>query len=91
MSNQDRWVLALQKDFRDVADLEFRARDMVDRMALAMQAAQLVQHAPSFVADAFCASRLASSGQPQVRHPAARRRANSECFRFGDCRNKSPR
>jgi putative acyl-CoA dehydrogenase len=55
-------VLALQKDFRDLADLEFRARDMVDRMALAMQAAQLVQHAPSFVADAFCASRLASAG-----------------------------
>ncbi|HMA09852.1 MAG TPA: acyl-CoA dehydrogenase family protein, partial [Ramlibacter sp.] len=61
-ANLDRWVLALQKDFRDLADLEFRARDMVDRMALAMQAAQLVQHAPSFVADAFCASRLASSG-----------------------------
>ncbi len=61
-ANLDRWVLALQKDFRDLADLEFRARDMVDRMALAMQAAQLVQHAPSFVADAFCASRLASAG-----------------------------
>jgi putative acyl-CoA dehydrogenase len=61
-ANLDRWVLALQKDFRDLADLEFRARDMVDRMALALQAAQLVQHAPSFVADAFCASRLASAG-----------------------------
>jgi putative acyl-CoA dehydrogenase len=61
-ANLDRWVLALQKDFRDLSDLEFRARDMVDRMALAMQAAQLVQHAPSFVADAFCASRLASAG-----------------------------
>jgi putative acyl-CoA dehydrogenase len=61
-ANLDFWVGALQKDFRDLADLEFRARDMVDRMALAMQAAQLVQHAPSFVADAFCASRLASTG-----------------------------
>jgi hypothetical protein len=50
-ANLDRWVLALQKDVRDLADLEFRARDMVDRIALAMQAAQLVQHAPSFVAE----------------------------------------
>ena len=72
-ANLDRWVLALQKDFRDLADLEYRARDMVDRMALAMQAALLVQHAPSFVADAFCASRLASRGPPQLRHAAARR------------------
>jgi putative acyl-CoA dehydrogenase len=61
-ANLDRWVLALQKDFRDLGDLEFRARDMVDRMALAMQAAQLVQYAPSFVADAFCVSRLGSAG-----------------------------
>jgi putative acyl-CoA dehydrogenase len=61
-ANLDRWLGALLKDFSDLADLEFRARDMVDRMALAMQAAQLVQHAPSFVADAFCASRLGSRG-----------------------------
>ena len=35
---------------------------MVDRMALALQAALLVQHAPAFVADAFCASRLGAAG-----------------------------
>ena len=39
------------------------ARDLVDRMALVMQASLLVRHAPAFVADAFCASRLAGTGQ----------------------------
>ncbi|MCD6732885.1 MAG: isovaleryl-CoA dehydrogenase [Burkholderiaceae bacterium] len=58
----DRYVAALQKEFGDLADLEYRARDVVDRMALALQAALLVQHAPAAVADAFCASRLAASG-----------------------------
>ncbi len=58
----DRWVAALQKDLTDLADLEYRARDVVDRMALALQAALLAQHAPACVADAFCASRLARSG-----------------------------
>jgi putative acyl-CoA dehydrogenase len=58
----DRWVVALQKEFTDLADLEYRARDLVDRMALALQAALLAQHAPAYVADAFCGSRLARSG-----------------------------
>jgi putative acyl-CoA dehydrogenase len=58
----DRHVDSLRKEFADPADLEFRARDVVDRMALAIQAALLVQHAPAVVADAFCASRLASAG-----------------------------
>jgi putative acyl-CoA dehydrogenase len=58
----DRWVAALQPEFSDLADVEYRARDLVDRMALAMQAALLVQHAPAAVADAFCASRLAGGG-----------------------------
>jgi len=58
----DRWVVALQKEFSDLADLEYRARDLVDRMALALQAALLAQHAPAYVADAFCGSRLGRSG-----------------------------
>jgi len=59
----DAFVGALKREFSDLADLEYRARGVVDRMALAMQAALLVQHAPAFVADAFCASRLADGGQ----------------------------
>ena len=58
----DRYTAALHQEFGDLADMEYRARDIVDRMALALQAALLVQHAPASVADAFCASRLAASG-----------------------------
>ncbi|MBX3602514.1 MAG: isovaleryl-CoA dehydrogenase [Rubrivivax sp.] len=61
----DRYVAALQGELSDAGELEFRARNLVDRMALAMQAALLVQHAPAAVADAFCASRLAATGQHQ--------------------------
>ena len=58
----DNWVGALRKEFDDPADIEYRARDLVDRMALAIQAALLLQHAPAYVADAFCASRLGAVG-----------------------------
>ena len=58
----DRWVDTLKTSFGDRSDIEYRARDLVDRMALAIQAALLVQHAPQAVADAFCASRLAGGG-----------------------------
>jgi putative acyl-CoA dehydrogenase len=61
----DRWVPLLEAEFADSDDLEYRARHIVDRMALAMQAALLVQHGPSPVADAFCASRLEEGGHRQ--------------------------
>ena len=61
----DAWVAALQRDFADTADLEYRARHAVDAMALAIQAALLLQHAPAAVADAFCASRLQGQGHRQ--------------------------
>ncbi|TXJ03333.1 MAG: isovaleryl-CoA dehydrogenase [Aquabacterium sp.] len=59
----DRYVADLQRAFTDLSDLEYRARDVVGRMALAVQAALLVQHAPSAVSDAFCASRLGGDNQ----------------------------
>jgi putative acyl-CoA dehydrogenase len=40
-------------------DVAWAARSLVVRMALALQGALLVRHAPAAVADAFCASRLA--------------------------------
>jgi len=65
----DAWLLTLVKDMQDLmkdpADAEYRAREVVDRMALAVQAALLVQHAPSAIADAFCAGRLQGSGHRQ--------------------------
>ena len=58
----DEWVSSLRSDFGDLADIEYRARGLVDRMALAIQATLLLQHAPAYVVDAFCASRLAVAG-----------------------------
>jgi putative acyl-CoA dehydrogenase len=58
----DAWVIGLQHELRDTSDIEYRARSLVDRLALAAQAALLVQHAPPAVADAFCVSRLAEGG-----------------------------
>lgn len=55
----DSAVAQLKSDFRTSDDIEYRSRDLVDRMALTLQAALLQQHAPAFVADSFCASRLA--------------------------------
>jgi len=61
----DRHVTSLQKDIGNREDLEYRLRDLVDRMALALQGAMLVRHAPDFIADAFCRSRLEGVGQHQ--------------------------
>ncbi len=58
----DTYVAQLAKNFKDLSDFEYRARDVVDRMALAMQASLLVRSAPAFVSDAFCRSRLAQVG-----------------------------
>jgi putative acyl-CoA dehydrogenase len=55
----------LQAELHDSADIEVRARSLVDRMATILQAALLVQHAPDWIADAFCRSRLDGSGHHQ--------------------------
>ncbi|GAA2882855.1 acyl-CoA dehydrogenase [Actinoplanes cyaneus] len=51
-------VRDLKIQFKDQDHLEVRARRLVERMALMLQASLLVRHAPAAVADAFCASRL---------------------------------
>jgi putative acyl-CoA dehydrogenase len=61
----DSAIETLTRELRDPADLEYRARELVDRLALAMQASLLVRHASGFVADAFCASRLGTIGHHQ--------------------------
>ena len=58
----DRLSAALLKELKDLHDFEYRARDVVDRMALALQASLLLRHAPAFVSDAFCCSRLEQLG-----------------------------
>ena len=54
----DAAITRLRSEFENGEELEFRARNIVEQMAIALQAALLVQHGPSFVSDAFCASRL---------------------------------
>ena len=61
----DRWVANLHHDLNDLDDIEYRARHLVDQMALAIQGSLLVRHAPEAVADAFCASRLDQGGHRQ--------------------------
>jgi putative acyl-CoA dehydrogenase len=71
----DRHLDVLKTEFIRQEPPEYRARDLADRLALALQAALLLQHAPSAVAEAFCASRL---------QPAAAR--NYGCLPSGlDC------
>jgi putative acyl-CoA dehydrogenase len=57
----DQHVTALQDDMRDLSDFESRARDLCDRLAVALEAAALIR-AASPIADAFCRSRLESLG-----------------------------
>ncbi|HSA80260.1 MAG TPA: isovaleryl-CoA dehydrogenase [Geminicoccaceae bacterium] len=61
----DGWLARLRNVLREHADAEHQARRLVEQLALALQGALLVQHAPAAVADAFCASRLADGGGRQ--------------------------
>ena len=54
----DEYVAHLGREFTDLADIEYRARGIVEKMALALQGALLVRQGDAAVADAFCASRL---------------------------------
>ena len=58
----DAYVERLLRDLREPVHLEDQARVLTQRIALAVQGALLVRFAPGFVADAFCASRLADGG-----------------------------
>lgn len=51
-------VRRLQRELADQHNIEYRARLLVDQLAVALQAALLIRHAPNAVADAFCAARL---------------------------------
>jgi putative acyl-CoA dehydrogenase len=53
---------SLRDDLADGDALEHRARRLVERLALALQASLLVRFSPPAVADAFCAARLGGEG-----------------------------
>jgi putative acyl-CoA dehydrogenase len=54
----DQAVAELRGELSDVEAIESRARRVVERMALALQASLLLRYGNPAVADAFCASRL---------------------------------
>jgi putative acyl-CoA dehydrogenase len=54
----DAFAGALRRDLANLDEIEARARSLVERMALALQASLLVRFGDEAVADAFCASRL---------------------------------
>jgi putative acyl-CoA dehydrogenase len=58
-SRLDDAVGRIRKDLTDLGDVEYRARRLVEQLALVFQGSLLVRHAPTAVADAFCGSRLA--------------------------------
>ena len=54
----DRAADRLRDELARPEEMELRARAVTELMALTLQGALLVRHAPAAVADAFCASRL---------------------------------
>jgi len=57
-SRLDDAIARVGKELADLENVEYRARRVVELMALVLQGAQLVRHGHPAVADAFCASRL---------------------------------
>lgn len=57
----DKFIAELPYEFEEPEDREFRARRIVEKTALALQAACLLKTAPDFVAEAFCLSRLSEN------------------------------
>ncbi|WP_436701064.1 acyl-CoA dehydrogenase family protein [Nocardioides sp. BYT-33-1] len=55
----DDALSSLKKELTQFDDIELRARRLVEQIAVVFQAGLLIRHAPSAVADAFCATRLA--------------------------------
>jgi putative acyl-CoA dehydrogenase len=61
----DARLVRLSNALADHGNLEHRARQLVEQLAMALQASILVRHAPPAVADAFCASRLSDNPDRQ--------------------------
>lgn len=62
----DQYIDGLSREFTDPADIEYRARTIVEKMALALQGSLLVRYGNPAVADAFCASRLSGNNSGLV-------------------------
>lgn len=54
----DLFIQYIISDLQNPEWNEFHARHLVERLALALQASLMIQHSPTIVSEAFCASRL---------------------------------
>lgn len=57
----DAFMNRLEHDLEDLSDIQYRARNLTERLALAMQASLLLRGSCPIVADAFCRSRLSGN------------------------------
>ncbi|HQU83294.1 MAG TPA: acyl-CoA dehydrogenase family protein [Pyrinomonadaceae bacterium] len=57
----DKFLLKLKDEFSNLENLEFRARIIVEKFALLLQAKVLLETAPDFISEAFCISRLSEN------------------------------
>lgn len=55
----DSFITEIECELSDASQIELRARRIVEKLALGLQAAILLKSAPDFIADAFCRSRFA--------------------------------
>jgi putative acyl-CoA dehydrogenase len=61
-SRLDHFLDALPNEFGETGTIEYRARRVIEKLALALQGSLLVRFSDNVVADAFCASRLTHEG-----------------------------
>jgi putative acyl-CoA dehydrogenase len=54
----DEYVVTLARELKDAEHIEYRARRVVEKMALGLQGSLLVRYGNPAVANAFCAARL---------------------------------
>ena len=54
----DTYVGELKKDLSDAASIQYRARSIVERMGVALQASLLLRHGDEVIAQTFCRTRL---------------------------------
>ena len=54
----DLWLKKIQASLADKDNIEYRARDITEKMALALQANVLLETDNALIADAFCSARL---------------------------------
>ena len=58
----DQFVGELKNDLSDAGSIELRARSIVERMGIALQASLLLRHGDEAVAQTFCRTRLGHAG-----------------------------